>query len=320
MTRLSPSTRNPRPNLALWLLAFLAIFISTVIPSDATAQNRNWVAAPHEFSEMAAWAYGDGSGGSLWQIDVVCAGGDPFVVITPWSTPADEQAGAVLFDFGTLRLERSGRFIRNVESGWTVLADEQLLDALRTGSSVRVTLPRGGSGQFGLRGSSASIGTALADCRPGSGANALQTAFFEFKGLVTNFDTGLPTMDPALFVEQQAKAFIATTCDGPAEFSEPGAVQAAFIDPDDYLDIVIDWTRITCTSRPFQRGGGFCGMQYCSADIFATRAFRPGSFPQSILHIGLGVGGDGSERLWTMRTNGTGVSWIWRNGRLVPAN
>jgi hypothetical protein len=148
----------------------------------------------------------------------------------------------------------------------------------------------------------------------------LQTAFFEFKGLVTNFDTGLPTMDPAHFVEEAAKARIETTCDGPAEFSEPGAVQAAYIDPDEHLDIVVDWTRITCTSRPFQRGGGFCGMQYCSADIFVTRAFRHGSFPQSILHIGLGVGGEEPERLATARTDGTIVSWIWRNGRLVPAN
>jgi hypothetical protein len=61
-------------------------------------------------------------------------------------------------------------------------------------------------------------------------------------------------------------------------------------------------------------------MQNCSAMIFATRAFRTGSQPQSILHIGLFIDGTAPARLSTARTDGGVTSWIWRNGRLLPAN
>jgi hypothetical protein len=302
----------------LALLTVLIVF--GVMIRDATAQNRDWAAAPHDFSDLSAWAFGDGNDGTLWQIEVTCAAGEPFVVVIPPATPADEQEGDVQFDFGNDQLQRPARFNRNLLSGWIVLADSHLLDALRTGRNVRVTLPQVGFGQFGLRGSSASIERALTDCRPGSGANPWHVDLFDFGGLVTNYAEGLPPVMPALFVEQEAKAFVERTCEGPAEFSEPGAVQAAFIDPDEDPDIVVDWTRITCTNRPFSRGGGFCGMQYCSAHIFATRGFRRGSSPQSILHIGLFMDGDQPGRLATARTDGTIASWFWRNGRLVPAN
>jgi len=303
----------------------LGLFLLTVVtlagtPLQVDAQNRHWVAAPHEFSDLSAWAYGDGGDGGLWQIEAICAAGEAFLVVGPVLTSTDAQGGPVRFDIDGLRLQRPGRYIRDAMDGWRVVADEQLLEALRSGTRVSVTTPQFGTARFGLRGSSQAIDEALGNCSAGRGPNPRRTGFFEFSGMAGGYSLDIPLTMPAPFVEQEAKAFLQTTCEGPAEFTEPGAVQAAHVDNDEDPDILLDWSKITCVNRPFPRGGGFCGMQYCSADIFATRAFRPGSSPQSILHIGLFLDGAPPERLATARTDGTIVSWIWRNGRLVPAN
>jgi len=318
----SPAARIAPPGVfSRFGLLLLTLFTVAGMPREADAQNRHWVAAPHEYSELSAWAFGDGADGGLWQIEAICAAGEAFLVVGPVLSSTDTQGGPVRFDIDGLQLQRPGRYIRDAMDGWRVVADEQLLEAIRSGTRVSVTTPQFGTARFGLRGSSQAIDEALGNCSAGRGANPRRTEFFEFSGMAGGYSLDIPLTMPALFVEQEAKAFLETTCEGPAEFTEPGAVQAAHVDNDEDPDILLDWSKIRCVNRPFSRGGGFCGMQYCHAHVFATGAYRPGSAPMSFLHIGLFLEeGERPSRLGAMRTDGTSAMWVWRHGRFVSEN
>ncbi|ETX30222.1 hypothetical protein [Roseivivax isoporae] len=276
-------------------------------PSPAQAPTDAWsYAAQTEFQDNVAWVYGTVTGAQS-EFGVDCSGGTAMVYFADGLLHAgDTRQGRVALSVDGRDFSREGTFepLGHV-AWWRMDAGDGLLEALRAGRSVSV---RGDVNDrfftFGLRGSSAAIGQVLAACG-GAGAGA-PVAAADASGL-----------GPAV-----PRARIEEACRGP--FDADGAIAEVRIDGDDAPDFVLDWSRVTCANPAVGRGGGYCGMQMCTLDVYASSTWRPGSFPQPILALGWAVPGPGADHAFETTVPGGACPgggpctrhWNWTGGAL----
>lgn len=68
---------------------------------------------------------------------------------------------------------------------------------------------------------------------------------------------------------------------------EPGAVLIEDLDGDNRLDILFDWSHVSCpasATASSQKGAGMCGMQNCSIDVYLSSVYKPSGWPQPIMN------------------------------------
>jgi hypothetical protein len=146
-----------------------------------------------------------------------------------------------------------------------------------------------------------------------------------FAGIGLRWGEATPTPAAPPAMRQAAERAILQGCAGPAT-KEPDALLIAQIDGDGAEDVVVDWSRITC-SGPYPRP--FCGASMCSAQVFLSAKFPRTQQPDDLLaagvrlqplsngNMGVSVGGSlsmCSQRGQTVCT----FLFYWNGADLVP--
>ena len=128
-------------------------------------------------------------------------------------------------------------------------------------------------------------------------------------------------------MRQIAEAAVQTGCGGPANL-EPDAFLSGNIDGDSQTDVVVDWSRITCSGgypRPF------CGASMCSANVYLSASYQARQRPEELLALGvglielnngnMGVATGGSLAMCQGRAgNGCEFIWYWTGDDFVSLN
>ncbi|MEM7075680.1 MAG: hypothetical protein AAF484_11380 [Pseudomonadota bacterium] len=138
-----------------------------------------WSSGAHEFAEGAAWvnALTDGTVASL---NVMCAADVAYVSFNLDGLYGADRVATASMKIGPQVFEGESRFRSEVaEPAWAMVAPADLIEALKTGGSVEVSVA-GLTRTFGLRGSRAAIEAALAGCGSGAGFHPDRTTFFQF--------------------------------------------------------------------------------------------------------------------------------------------
>ena len=138
-------------------------------------------------------------------------------------------------------------------------ANDPLVQALQSGQPIEFRTDIGGRSQVPTDGAAAAIATTISYCERLANAPA------------------------RLDLTAAAQSYIFQACGGQAQATQ-GYLLQGDLDLDGQLDIVVDWSRITCPGtlpRPF------CGAANCSVDLFLSRSFRTGRQPEGYLAIGV---------------------------------
>ncbi|QHQ34204.1 hypothetical protein [Algicella marina] len=268
-----------------------------------------WSFADTEFFQDYAWNLGRLTG-SFSEIAVFCEGGQPFVLFDDGQVyQGDTRQGRLSISVDGRDFSRVAEFIPHGHvSFWKVDPGAGLLDALMAGSTVTVVSDnRGDAFSFSLRGSSAAISQAVRAC----GGQAVASAGGQGGG---------GELSPDLLA-----ARIREVCRGPSTL-EQGAIASGDIDRDGRADYLLDWSKVDCADRSVGRGGGFCGMQMCSVDVYASSVWTPSRYPQGILTVSYELAGPGDDFALQTTSSGGGCPfaqvchavWRWNGAELVP--
>lgn len=145
-----------------------------------------------------------------------------------------------------------------------------LLEALRAGNTADFQGDmHAETFAFKLRGSRAAIGQVIKICENGN--LSTQTLAVEQENRGRQQQLSRVTLE----------ARIRKVCKGSSQ--SEGAISEANVDGDDETDFLLDWSRVSCENTTVGRGGGYCGMQMCSVDVYASSVYQPGDWPQPIL-------------------------------------
>ncbi len=288
-------------------LSIFAIYVFTNL-SNAQAQTDRWFSGASEFLSNSAWVNAPSNSG-LAKLELFCQGGVVMISFGE-SRVHSEQQGNVDFDVDGKKFRQPGGYDDSgADPAWIVLGPVDLVEALKSGTSVRVTAPAVGTSVFSLRGSSAAIAKGTAGC------------------------TALPAMQqaaeqvPNALTPEWVAAKAQQECGGQAEFASDAIKQGEF-DGDNVADYALDWGKITCTDAAtvgMTRGAGRCGAQSCTVDIYASSVFDPNGWPQPIIANKITPTKPGSEiKLRTEYAGGScpvgqvcRADWVWNGKKLV---
>lgn len=294
-----------RPGLVTSFFAALA----ALVPGVASAQIDRWYSGPSEFSANSAWI-STASPNGLATLELFCLGGTVMVSYTDSRSFDTVLQGNVEFDIGGKTFRQPGAYDSGTAiPAWIVLGPVDLIDALKSGSSVRVTAPETGTANFSLKGSSAAIAKGTLGCAP---LPAMQQAAEQVPNALTPEWVGAKAIE---------------ICGGNAEF-ESDAIQQGEFDGDNIADYLLNWGKVTCTgdvSPALAQGAGNCGALSCTIDVYASSVFDPEGWPQPILANKAIPTRPGSEI--KLRTEFAGGScpagqvctaeWVWNGKKLV---
>lgn len=228
------------------LFAALTAF-AVAAGAAATDHLHRWFSGEREFIPLAAWVAGPSPFGA-GELTIFCDVGGAALIVGDGGAALETLPGVVAFTVDGARIERPGRFDgTGADPGWTIRLDAELTAALSRGTRVDVAAQRMAPMAFGLRGSSAAIGAALAGCPPPPIA-----------ALAPPRPPALqPTAGP-LTVETVV-AHARRACGREPAFGAVSVFQLDF-DGDGAADFLLNWNDITCPGAPTvgqQRGAGW---------------------------------------------------------------
>lgn len=283
--------------------SFAAAFIAAASYAQGTQPGERWqFARQTEFKENIAWNYGR-QNGSLSEIGVTCGDAGPYVYFADGGYyDVESYKGTLSISIDGQDYSRVATFIPDDTGNfWRMEPSDGLLDALRKGdTAVARSDMVDGAFSFGLRGSSAAIGQVVSICGDGSRA--------------TSSSDGLSVA--------AAENRVRMACQG--SYSGEAVIVEANVDGDGSPDFLIDWVKVSCASTAVGRGGGNCGMQMCSIDLYASSVYEPDGWPQPILAYSYELAEAGDDHV--MRTTLSGAScpithrctrfWGWNGSEL----
>ncbi|GGA97428.1 hypothetical protein [Allosediminivita pacifica] len=290
--------------------AALLATTTTAALAQGTLPTERWqFARQTEFQTNVAWIYGRFNGGPS-EFGVECTDTGPEVYFADGLRyDGDTRQGRVGISVDGRDYSRQATFVPHGHTSWWRIAPGNgLLDALRAGNTVTLDSDLGtGLFPFRLRGSSAAIGEVLAICGEGAAPTTAATG-------PTAATTGLTAAAP--------EARIREACRG--AYSGEDAIVQTEIDGDGKPDFLLDWSSVTCADRSVGRGGGYCGAQMCSIDVYASSAYAPGGWPQPILALSYALPAPGADHALTTTVTGGSCPithrctrhWGWTGGKL----
>ncbi len=283
--------------------ALLATTTAATLAQGTLPTERWQFARQTEFQTNVAWIFGRFNGGPS-EFGVECTDTGPEVYFADGlSYDGDTRQGRVGISVDGQDYSRQATFVPHGHiSWWRIAPGDGLLDAVRAGNTVTVDSEFStGPFPFRLRGSSAAIGEVLAICGEGAGPTT----------------TAAPGLTAAV-----PEARIREACRG--AYTGAGAIVQTEIDGDGKPDFLLDWSSVTCADRSVGRGGGYCGAQMCSIDVYASSTYDPGGWPQSTLALSYTLPAPGADH--ALSTTVTGGScpiaqlcrrhWGWTGGKL----
>lgn len=138
-----------------------------------------WQSGSHEFAEQAAWV-NQLADGHVATLSLTCAADVPYVTFNFDGTMGEDRVADASLRVGSGLFEGESRYRSTIaEPSWAMVATLDLVEALKTGRAVEVSVD-GASHTFELRGSRRAIEDALNGCGTGSGYHQTWDTFFQF--------------------------------------------------------------------------------------------------------------------------------------------
>ncbi len=249
----------------------------------------------------------------LSEIGVTCGDAGPYVYFADGGYyDVDSYEATLIISIDGRDYSRVATFIPDDTGNiWRMEPSDGLLDALRKGSTaVARSEMVDGAISFSLRGSSAAIGQVVSIC--GDGSQVTRAVGSETQA--TRSSDGLSAA---------AENRVRMACQG--SYSGDGLIVEANVDGDGSPDFLIDWEKVSCTSTAVGRGGGNCGMQMCSIDVYASTVYEPGGWPQAILAYSYELAEAGDEHVMSTTVSGASCPithrctryWGWNGSELA---
>ncbi|WP_306132738.1 hypothetical protein [Roseivivax marinus] len=293
-----------------------ALFSPFAAYSQSERPGEGWYFAEStEFMTNVAWNYSP-TNGMMAELGVECIGAGPVVYFADGLRhDGDTRPGRVSISIDGRDFSRAAIFEPHGHTSWWRMApDGGLLSELQAGNTATLQGDlETGPFSFKLRGSSAAIGSAVDVC--GSENAEVSRMVADLGSTEEAYDSGTLT---ASILERRIQA----ACQG--SYNGDSVIVEANIDGDGRTDYLLDWEKVSCSSNAVGRGGGNCGTQMCSIDVYASSVYQPEGWPQPILAYSYELAAPGEDHVMTTTVSGADCPithrctryWGWTGSQL----